>query len=150
MTEVQKWSDNAGNSGELQVFNTNPFELLQQTMNRVNEFQQLIKGKLDLMANDETEWRYTDKAGAEQLRSEVTLYERALDRAVRAATAISKLNIEERYLAISEKQAASIIYIIDQVLTRLELSDLQREQARVIVGQVIEEMLTQPAKGRHV
>lgn len=150
MTEVQRWSDSAGQSGNVELFQTNPFQLLQETITAVHEFQALIKAKIEVMGDGE-DWRYVDKSGAEQLRSEISLYERALDRSVRAATAISKLNIEERYLAISEKQATSIIYILSTVLQRIPgITDSQRDEARRIVGEVIEEMLTQPSKKRYV
>lgn len=148
---VRKWEDSSGNSGEVELFPTNPFDLLQQTLNSVNDFQTLIKRKIDAMGEDEEEWRFTDKSGAEQLRSEISLYERALDRAVRTATAISKLNIEERYLAITEKQATSMMYILGAVLQRIPgITDEQKEAARAMVPIVIEEMLTEPAKRRHV
>lgn len=150
LTEVQRWSDSAGQSGNVELFQTNPFQLLQETITAVHEFQALIKAKIEVMGDGE-DWRYVDKSGAEQLRSEISLYERALDRSVRAATAISKLNIEERYLAISEKQATSIIYILSTVLQRIPgITDSQRDEARRIVGEVIEEMLTQPSKKRYV
>lgn len=150
LAEVQRWSGGS-QPAEVVLFPNNPFEVLQSTLNSVNDFKSLIERKIEAMNEEGEDWRFTDKAGGEQLRSEIALYERALDRAVRAATALSKLNIEERYLAISEKQATSIIYIISTVLQRIPgITESQKQAAIAMVGEVIEEMLTSPAKGRYV
>lgn len=42
---------------------------------------------------------------AEQIRGEILLFERAMDRCASVLTAIAKLNIDERLAAISEQQA---------------------------------------------
>lgn len=42
---------------------------------------------------------------AEQIRAEVVLYERAIDRCVSTLSVIAKLNIDERLAAITERQA---------------------------------------------
>lgn len=60
--------------------------------------------------------RYEGAAGAEQLRAEVALYERAMDRAAHVLGLIAKLNIEERMVAVSERQADTIIAAIDAAL----------------------------------
>lgn len=43
--------------------------------------------------------------GGEQIRGEIQLFERAMDRCASVLTAIAKLNIDERLAAISEQQA---------------------------------------------
>lgn len=60
--------------------------------------------------------RYEGAAGAEQLRAEVALYERAMDRAAHVLGLIAKLNIEERMVAVSERQADRVISAIDAAL----------------------------------
>jgi hypothetical protein len=52
--------------------------------------------------------RYQSDIGTEQLRAELVLYERALDRAVSVLGVIAKLNIDERLAAIEERQAKMI------------------------------------------
>lgn len=49
--------------------------------------------------------RYRAGDGGEQIRGEIQLFERALDRCAAVLTAIAKLNIDERLAAISEQQA---------------------------------------------
>lgn len=52
--------------------------------------------------------RYESEIGTEQLRAELVLYERALDRCVATLGVIAKLNIDERLAAIEERQAKMI------------------------------------------
>ncbi|MGV9707457.1 HGGxSTG domain-containing protein [Streptomyces sp. NPDC003483] len=56
--------------------------------------------------------RYQGGSG-EQLRAEVALYERAMDRAVSVLAAVARLNIDERLAAVSEKQAEAVIGAIE-------------------------------------
>jgi DNA polymerase III gamma/tau subunit len=132
------------------VYPDNPFDTLNATLVECRHFKELLERKLNQMANEGEEWRFTDKSGAEQLRSEIALYERALDRMVRAATALSKLNLEERFAKLSEKQAMSMIWIINEVFKRVGLTEAQREEARMLVPMIIEEMFTQTGKKRYI
>lgn len=147
---VRAVEDDNSRAGEVVVFQANPFTVLQETLTKVNDFQRLVESKLNKMADDQEQWRFTDRAGTEQLRSEVGLYERALDRAVRAAVALSKLNIEERYAALSEKQASTILYVLNQTFLRMGLTEGDRDRARIIAAQILEEILTEPRHQRKV
>lgn len=60
--------------------------------------------------------RYRAANGTEQLRAEVALYERAMDRAVAVLAAIARLNIEERLARVTERQADAVIDAIDAAL----------------------------------
>lgn len=132
------------------VYPDNPFDTLNATLIECRHFKELLERKLNSMADQGEDWRYTDKSGAEQLRSEIALYERALDRMVRAATALSKLNLEERFAKLSEKQAMSMMWILNEVLKRIGLTSDQREEARLLVPIIIEEMMTQTGKKRYI
>lgn len=132
------------------IFASNPFDALNQALLDTHEFKDLISRMLHQMGEDGEAWRYKDKGGAEQLDSRVALYERALDRTIRAATALAKLNIEERFVKLSEQQATSLMYIINEVFKRVGMTEDQREEARNIVPLVIREMLTQPSKKRYI
>lgn len=74
--------------------------------------------------------RYEDVKGAEQLRSEVVLWERALDRCNTVLSSMARLRIDERLAAISEKQAAVVIAAIDAALDAVDVSRDQRSTAR--------------------
>ena len=61
--------------------------------------------------------RYSTEGG-EQLRAEVALWERALDRCERFLTAMARLNIDERLAKISEERAEMIITVFTVALER--------------------------------
>jgi hypothetical protein len=79
-----------------------PLEALQRLAGRALALEQAI-GK---MVNDLESIRYEDAKGAEQLRSEVAVLERAMDRCGHLLVDIAKLNIDERLVRVTEKQAA--------------------------------------------
>jgi hypothetical protein len=74
--------------------------------------------------------RYRGANGAEQLRAEVALYERAMDRAVSVLSAIARLNIDERLVAVTERQADAVIGAINAALEAAGVSGEQAERAR--------------------
>jgi len=74
--------------------------------------------------------RYQGANGAEQLRAEVALYERAMDRAVTVLSAIARLNIDERLVAVTERQADAVVSAINAALEAAGVDGDQAEQAR--------------------
>ena len=59
--------------------------------------------------------RYEDNKGGEQLRSEIAVYERALDRVGRMCAELIRLDIEARLVRVAEVQAAAIVSVIREV-----------------------------------
>ncbi|WP_327724430.1 hypothetical protein [Streptomyces europaeiscabiei] len=74
--------------------------------------------------------RYRGANGAEQLRAEISLYERAMDRAVAVLSAIARLNIDERLVAVTEKQADAMVNAINAALEAAGVDAEQAERAR--------------------
>lgn len=72
------------------------------------------------------EIRYQSKLG-EQLRAEVALYERAMDRCLKIFETITRLGIAERRTRIQEAQAVMILGMLQRIGDHLDLSDSQRE-----------------------
>ena len=62
-----------------------------------------------------TDWRYETKTG-EQLRAEVAMWERSLDRATKALDAAAKVNLDARRVDLAEAQAALAAAVIVRVL----------------------------------
>lgn len=60
--------------------------------------------------------RYTSDIGTEQMRTEVALFERAMDRCASVLGMIAKLNIDERLARITERQADVVIAAIQLAL----------------------------------
>lgn len=77
-----------------------------------------FKDRLSELVNkiDPDQIRYTDEKGAEQLRSEMVLWERALDRCNTVLTSMAKLRIDERLAAITERQAEAVLGAIQAAL----------------------------------
>lgn len=87
------------------------------------------KDALAEKVNELTSIRYSTEGG-EQLRAEVALFERALDRCERFLTAMAKLNIDERLTRITEQQAALVNQAVIAALQDLGLSPEQQQEAR--------------------
>lgn len=92
----------------------NPLEALSTLAGEVSAWKNFLAGKLAELNT----LRYSGEH-AEQIRGEVVLYERALDRTVSVLTAIARLNIDERLAAIGEVQAAMLEGALEAALTAL-------------------------------
>jgi hypothetical protein len=77
------------------------------------------KDQMGAKVNELTELRYSGQLGQEQLRSELLLWERSLDRCVTVLTAMAKLNIEERQMRLTERQAALVNEILRAALAEI-------------------------------
>lgn len=86
------------------------------------------------LVNELRELRYEDAKGGEQLRSEVVLWERALDRAVTVLAAMAKLKLDERLVAVSEATADMLVRAVDAGLAAAGLTGEARETARKAVA----------------
>jgi hypothetical protein len=97
------------------------------------------------MVSDLDALRYQGRTG-EMLRAEVSLYERALDRAEKFAHNLAKLGLEERVVQLSEAQAGTLVTLVTEVLGAPDLAlsaeqistgrRLVAEGARLLVGAV--------------
>lgn len=81
--------------------------------------------------------RYTDSKGSEQLRSELAVFERALDRCERFVTSMVKLGLDERLVRIEEGQADLVLTAIEAALDAAEVpadrrSDAKRAAIRIL------------------
>jgi len=99
---------------------------LAQLAGQVVAWQDALADKVNAL----TDIRYEDARGAEQLRSEVALYERAMDRCNTVLGQIAKLDIDTRLAAISERQAEAIIGVIEGLLDFLGVTGPQATAAK--------------------
>lgn len=82
----------------------------------------------------EEEWRYEGVAG-EQIRGEIVLYERALDRITRLLVTMTRLGIEERLARVEERMARQVEAAVAGALADTGLPQAVQDQAREFVGQ---------------
>lgn len=79
--------------------------------------------------------RYSARGvGTEQLRAEVALFERAMDRCSQILGLIARLNIDERLARISERQADAVIEAVEAGIATLGLTDDAVTAARQAVA----------------
>lgn len=74
--------------------------------------------------------RYEGANGVEQVHAEVQLYERSMDRAIQVLAAIARLNIDERLVAVTERQADALVGAVNAAMEAAGVSGEQAEQAR--------------------
>lgn len=75
--------------------------------------------------------RYENENGGEQLRAEVALWERALDRCERFLTAMARLNIDERLARISEARA---LVVIEVLVAALDAGGIEGDQRAKVLA----------------
>lgn len=112
----------------------NALEALAKLAGEILSVKDLFRERLaDLDGNS---WRYSGQ-GAEQLRAEVALYERAMDRSVSVLGTISRLKIDERLARIQEEQGQAVVTVLSRVAARMGL-DLDDPVIRAMVLEEIE------------
>jgi hypothetical protein len=84
------------------------------------------------------EIRYKAGVGGEQVRAEVALYERSLERAEKILSDLVKLGIEERLAKLTAKQVDEVMGLIDRTLVRLGVDPEQPEVAGLIAAELRE------------
>ncbi|MFF7840413.1 HGGxSTG domain-containing protein [Streptomyces ossamyceticus] len=73
--------------------------------------------------------RYQAGSG-EQLRAEIVLYERAMDRAIQVLSAIARLGIDERLVRVTERQADALIGALNAALVAAGVDGERANEAR--------------------
>lgn len=121
----------------------NPFEELLLVAAEMKAFKDRVGARVAEMKIEE--FRYGGDRIGEQLRAEVLVYERALDRLAVTLVKITRLNIEERLVRITERQAAVIEAAITGALADLNLSVELQEAARMNIVHRLSSNTTAPA-----
>lgn len=101
---------------------TDPLGELARLASEVVAFKDAIAARLNALERI----RYESNEGSEQLRSEVTLYERALDRTGKFLEVLIRAGFEERMVRVNEQLAAQILARMNGVYDDLDLTPEQR------------------------
>lgn len=109
------------------------FDKVADIIEKTSKFADEAEARYTSLRPDEL--RYYDKNGTEQLRSEVAVYERALDRQIRALTQVAKLNIEAQAVNINGVIRELIQQTVMRVFVRMGLSAEQTKQARILLAE---------------
>jgi hypothetical protein len=98
-----------------------PFLELSRLAGQAVEWKNQLAGRVNTL----TSLRYESAAGLEQLRSEIALWERALDRCLAMLTAMSRLDIESRLVGVREQTADHLERVLDAALEKACRGDFQ-------------------------
>jgi len=89
-----------------------------------------------------TTFGYQSGAGFEQLKTEVALMERAMDRSTSILTTLVKLNIDERAERLSNRYGDLIALAITRILEALDLTPDQQARVPEVVPRILRGILS--------
>ncbi len=93
----------------------NPVDVLYELLDEIVAWKDIATERRDEIA----EFSYRSDGNTEQLRAEITVWERAVDRAVKAATDIQKLGLAEQRIQINALQAQQVGERVQSALREL-------------------------------
>lgn len=120
-------------------------EPLEDPLSQLAQLAGQAKAWMDVMGarvNTLSSLRYEGTGAGEQLRAEVGLFERAMDRLERFCVSMARLNIDERLAEISETQSRVIASFVMAALGRFGIDIQDEETNRIVMG-----LFDQAAKG---
>ncbi len=101
-----------------------PLREIEMLAGEMKVFKEAAGQKVNALA----ELRYKDAKGAEQIRAEVIIYERAVDRYQRILVDMARLGLDERMLRIREGQGKIIVAAVAAGLADVDIpGELQQE-----------------------
>lgn len=107
---------------------TDPLRALQELAGQVVEWKNALADRVSLH-----QLRYESNISTEQIRGEVQLLERAMDRCNTVLATIAKLNIDERLARIDEATAVMVVRAIEAGLASAGVSGPAAVRAREVV-----------------
>jgi hypothetical protein len=105
----------------------NPLTVLAELAGQAVAFKDAIAERVNRLQDN---IRYQDARGAEQLRSEVALWERALDRCERFCTSMARLRIDDRLAKVEEAQVELVLAALDAGLIAVNVDPSRRAEAK--------------------
>lgn len=114
----------------------NVFEALLRVAEEQETWKNICLAKLAKLHEDE--WRWDGDRAGEQIRSEILMYERAVDRATNTLIKIGRLGIEDKLMRIAERQAQVVEQAIVRTFAELGLDpDMQAAARKRIVAHLM-------------
>jgi hypothetical protein len=83
---------------------------------------------------------YSTLESGEQVRADVLLFERALERSAKVGEMLARLNLDERKAALDERMAAQLGLCIQMILSDLNLTEEQRAIAARVAPKRVREL----------
>lgn len=107
-----------------------PLTALAEIAGQVIGFKDVLAARVNALSAI----RFEDVKGAEQLRSEVALFERSLDRCEKFLTSMARLNIDERLAAIEQQKVDMIVAAISGAISDIGLDEEHAAKAQRAVA----------------
>lgn len=83
---------------------------------------------------------YSTLESGEQIRADVQLFERSLERCAKIGEMLARLNLDERKQAVDERLAAQLGLAIQAILGELDLTEVQQAKATTVVPRKLREL----------
>lgn len=116
-----------------QDYQTTALERMVDALDRVLAWEESARKIVDTIPVEDR--RFTSRGGDEQLRSEVQVLERAMDRTAKVLSSVSKMALEEKRVSLGRAQTELMIRILMGVISDMRLSNELTDQARAILLQ---------------
>lgn len=115
----------------LKDYHTTAIEQMVQQVEEAQRWQAQARAMLYDIPPEE--WRYTDRHGTEQVRSEVTMYERAQQNVARLVERASKMALSEKVTSLGREQTELVIRLAMGTLEDLGLDAATFDRARAML-----------------
>jgi hypothetical protein len=119
-------------------YQTSALEKMSEALDLILNWLNESRSNLDALGGSEN-WRYRDRAGTEQQRTELGVYERALDRMSRHLSSMSKVALQEKIVTLGKAQVDMMIRMMISVITELKLDPATYDRARYILLEKLEQ-----------
>jgi hypothetical protein len=106
---------------------SDPYQELMRLGGEMRVFKDLMRDRVALLEPDK--YRYTGKTG-EQIRAELILYERAIERFAAMLVAIAKLNLDARLVGIRQQTLAMLDQALTLAFTKAKVPPERQVEAR--------------------
>jgi hypothetical protein len=116
---------------------TTALEKMLEELVHVMEFEDFMRRQVSDM--NPSDWRFLDRTGSEQIRSEVVLYERAMDRTARVLQGMSKMALQEKIVSLGKAQTELMIRLLMATLNDLSLDMHHITRAKTVLLQKLRE-----------
>ena len=110
---------------------TTVLEQMADALSRVLEWEEASRQRL--MKLPESDWRFKSRDGAEQQRTELKVYEAALDRTIKVLGTASKVAIRDKMVALGRAQSELMIKILLGVINDMRLDAAAQDKARFLL-----------------
>ena len=126
-SQIQQAIEHAKEIPEKDV-QTTALERMVETLDRILEWEESARKIIEQIPVEDR--RFLSRGGDEQVRSEVAIYERALDRTAKTLAQVSKMAIDEKTISLGRAQTELMIRILMGVITEMRLDNPTTDKAR--------------------